>query len=323
MMVFRMMETDIKEKEDAKGVYEVTECPECKSEQITRDYEHGDLVCGNCGIVIDESYIDQGPEWRSFDFDQNARRSRSGSPMTLRIHDKGLSTDISWSNRDSNGKSLSTKNRSQFYRLRRWQKRIRVSNQLDRNLSQALQELERMGSNLGLADDVRETAAAIYRRAVKQNMIRGRSIEGVAAASVYAATRVRHTPRTLGDLAAVTRVKKKEIGRIYRIMMRYLQLGIMPSRPEEYVSAFCSRLKVTAETKALAMKILKKADQAGIVSGKGPTGEAAAAIYVACIFRHEKRTQRDIATVAGITEVTIRNRYKELGERIDLTAERA
>ncbi len=313
-----MTEMERKKKEN---IEEITRCPECSSTQLVRDYERGELICNNCGIVIDESYIDQGPEWRAFDSEQNESRARAGSPMTFTIHDKGLSTDISWKNKDSYGKSIPTRNRAQLYRLRKWQKRIKVSNAAERNLSQALQELERMASNLSIPNDVRETAAVIYRKAVKQNMIRGRSIEGVVAGAIYAACRITNVPRTLDEIAAVTRVKKKEIGRTYRIMSRYLKLNIMPSKPEDYVNRFCSKLKLSMDARKKASEILKMADDSDLTSGKGPTGVAAAAIYIASLLTEERRTQRAVAEVAGVTEVTIRNRYKELTEKLDLNVE--
>ncbi len=304
-----------------RNIEEIEKCPECGSTQLVRDYERGELICRNCGLVIDESYIDQGPEWRAFDSEQTESRARTGSPMTYTIHDKGLSTDISWKNKDSFGKSIPTRNRAQLYRLRKWQKRIKVSNAAERNLSQALQELERMSSNLSIPQDVRETAAVIYRKAVKQNMIRGRSIEGVVAGSIYAACRITNVPRTLDEIASVTRVKKKEIGRTYRIMSRYLKLNIMPSKPEDYVNRFCSKLKLSMEARKKASEILKMAEDNDLTSGKGPTGVAAAAIYIAALMTQERRTQRSVADVAGVTEVTIRNRYKEITEKLSLNIE--
>ncbi|MFG1519529.1 MAG: transcription initiation factor IIB [Thermoplasmata archaeon] len=309
------------EKQAKKKIDEIVKCPECGSTQLIRDYERGELICNNCGIVIDESYFDQGPEWRAFDSEQNDSRSRVGSPMTFTIHDKGLSTDISWKNKDSYGKSIPTRNRAQLYRLRKWQKRIKVSNAAERNLSQALQELERMASNLSIPNDVRESAAVIYRKAVKQNMIRGRSIEGVVAGSIYAACRITNVPRTLDEIASVTRVKKKEIGRTYRIMSRYLKLNILPSKPEDYVNRFCSKLKLSPDTRKKANEILKMAKDNELTSGKGPTGVAAAAIYIASLMNNERRTQRSVSEVAGVTEVTIRNRYKELAEKLSLDVE--
>ncbi|MCL4336572.1 MAG: transcription initiation factor IIB [Candidatus Thermoplasmatota archaeon] len=304
-----------------RNIEQIEKCPECGSSQLVRDYERGELICNNCGLVIDESFIDQGPEWRAFDSDQTESRARTGSPMTFTIHDKGLSTDISWKNKDSYGKSIPTRNRAQLYRLRKWQKRIKVSNAAERNLSQALQELERMASNLSIPNDVRETAAVIYRKAVKQNMIRGRSIEGVVAGSIYAACRITNVPRTLDEIASVTRVKKKEIGRTYRIMSRYLKLNIMPSKPDDYVNRFCSKLKLSMEARKKATEILKLAQDHDLTSGKGPTGVAAAAIYIASLITEEKRTQRAVAEVAGVTEVTIRNRYKELTEKLSINVE--
>ncbi len=311
----------VAEKDKRKWIDEITRCPECGSTHLVRDYERGELVCMDCGLVIDDSYIDQGPEWRAFDSEQMDSRARTGAPMTYTIHDKGLSTEISWKNKDSYGKTIPTRSRAQLYRLRKWQKRIRVSNSSERNLSQALQELERMASNLGLPSDVRETAAVIYRKAVKQNMIRGRSIEGVVAASIYAACRMLGIPRTLEEIASVTRIKKREIGRVYRIMVRELKLNIYPTNPEDYIDRFCSKLKLSGEVKAKAYEIIKMAKEKDVISGRGPTGVAAAAIYIAAILMGERRTQREVAEVAGVTEVTIRNRYKELVEKLNLPVE--
>src|SRR5574342_277935 len=247
--------------------------------------------CAECGLVIDEEYIDQGPEWRAFDAEQGQKRARTGAPMTYTIHDKGLSTTIGWKNKDSYGKSIPTKNRAQLYRLRKWQRRIRVS------------------------------AAMIYRRAVHKNLLRGRSIDGVVAASLYAACRQCEVPRTLDEIANVSRVGRKEIGRTYRFMIRELRLKLLPTKPEDYISRFCSELKLDGTVQAKAAEILAKASKNELTSGRGPTGVAAAAIYIASILCNSRRTQREVADVAGVTEVTIRNRYKELTEKLQIEVE--
>ena len=176
-------------KRDKPNIEEITQCPECGGTHLIKDYSRAELVCEECGLVIDEDFIDHGPEWRAFDSDQREKRSRVGAPMTYTIHDKGLSTMIGWKNRDSYGKSIPTRNRAQLYRLRKWQRRIRISDATERNLAFALSELDRMASGMGLPRNVRETAAMIYRKAVLKNLIRGRSIEGVSAAALYAACR--------------------------------------------------------------------------------------------------------------------------------------
>jgi len=247
-------------------------CPECGSRQLVHDYERAELVCQNCGLVLDEEFIDRGPEWRAFDHDQRMKRSRVGAPMTFTIHDKGLSTMIDWRNRDSYGRAISSKNRAQLYRLRKWQ------------LAFALSELDRMASALGLPRNVRETAAVVYRDAVDKNLIRGRSIEGVAAAALYAACRQCSVPRTLDEIAEVSRVSRKEIGRTYRFISRELGLKLLPTSPIDYVPRFCSGLNLKGEVQSRAVEILRQAGERELTSGRGPTGVAAAAIYISSIL---------------------------------------
>lgn len=241
--------------------------------------------------------------------------------MTFTIHDKGLSTMIDWRDRDSHGKDLTPKRRAQIYRLRKWQRRIRVSDATERNLAFALSEIDRMSSHLGLPRNVREAAAVIYRRAVEERLIRGRSIEGVAAAALYAACRECKVPRTLDEIADVSRVSKKEIGRSYRFIARELLIHLRPTSPTDYIPRFGSELGLSGEVQSKAIELLKEATKKGLTSGRGPTGVAAAAIYIASVLYGERRTQRDVADVARVTEVTVRNRYKELCEKLGLDVE--
>ena len=296
-------------------------CPECGSGKLVRDYERAELVCAGCGFIIHDKIMDMGPEWRAFDQEQRERRGRVGAPMTFTIHDKGLSTMIDWRDRDSHGKDLTPKRRAQIYRLRKWQRRIRVSDATERNLAFALSEIDRMSSHLGLPRNVREAAAVIYRRAVEERLIRGRSIEGVAAAALYAACRECKVPRTLDEIADVSRVTKKEIGRSYRFIARELLIHLRPTSPTDYIPRFGSELGLSGEVQSKAIELLKEATKKGLTSGRGPTGVAAAAIYIASVLYGERRTQRDVADVARVTEVTVRNRYKELCEKLGLDVE--
>ena len=179
--------------------------------------------------------------------------------MTYTIHDKGLSTTISWKNRDSYGKSIPTRNRAQLYRLRKWQRRIIISNSTERNLATALSALDRMASGMSLPRTVRETAAMIYRKAVLKKLIRGRSIESVSAAALYAACRQCNVPRTLDEISNTARISRKEIGRTYRYISRELELKLMPTSPQDYISRFCSVLKLSADVKAKTLEILHEA----------------------------------------------------------------
>jgi transcription initiation factor TFIIB len=307
-----------RQNKNKQKVEETVKCPKCGSTHLTKDYSRAELVCEKCGLVIDTEMMDQGPEWRAFDHEQREKKARTGSPMTYTIHDKGLSTHIGWQNRDAYGKSIPTRNRAQLYRLRKWQTRTRISDGTERNLAIALSALDRMSSTLSLPRNVRETAAMIYRKAVRQKLIRGRSIEGVTAAVLYAACRQCNVPRTLEEISHVAQMKKKEIGRNYRNISRKLELKLLPTTPQDYISRFCSQLKLSNDVQVKTIEILKYASRKELTSGRGPTGLAAAALYIASVVCGERRTQREVAEIAGVTEVTIRNRYKELAKKLDI-----
>jgi transcription initiation factor TFIIB len=299
-------------------IEETVKCPECGSTYLSRDHSRAEVICKNCGLVIDDDLIDYGPEWRAFDSDQREKRARTGAPMTYLIHDKGLSTMIDWKNRDSYGKSIPMRNRAQIYRLRKWQRRVRISDATERNLAIALSGLDRLASSMSLPRTVRETAAMIYRKAALKRLIRGRSIEGVSAAALYAACRQCNVPRTLDEISKTSRMSRKDIGRTYRYISRELGLKMMPTSPQDYIPRFCSELKLSSDVQAKTLEIIKGAVDQELTSGRGPLSIAAAAIYIAAILCGERRVQREVAEVAGVTEVTIRNRYKELVETLDI-----
>jgi transcription initiation factor TFIIB len=307
-----------KGNKDKVMIEHVVQCSECGSTKFIRDYERAELTCLNCGLVVKDRMIDTGPEWRAFDHEQWEKRARAGTPATYTIHDKGFSTMIDWRNRDSFGKVLAPGKRAQIYRLRKWQRRIRVSDAMERNLAFALSELDRMASHLGLPRNVREASAMIYWKAVEQKLVRGRSIEGVAAAALYAGCRQCKVPRALSEIAEASRVSKRETGRSYRFVARELNIAIPPTNPADYIPRFASELKLSSAAQAKAVEVLRHASMEGLTSGRGPAGVAAAAIYIASVALNERRTQHDVAEVARVTEVTVRNRYKELAEKLSV-----
>jgi len=291
-------------------------CPECGSTRLMRDYECAEIVCMDCGFVIAAKIADRGPEWRAFTNEQRAKRTRVGAPLTYTIHDKGLSTMIDWHDRDVYGKSLSPGQKAQVYRLRKWQRRIRVSDATERNLAFALSEVTKIANNLSLPKNILETASVIYRKAVKERLIRGRSIQGVTAAAIYLACRQCKLARTLEEIAQASTVNKKEVGRSYRFLIKELDYFIPPVKPSQYITKFSNQLTMQGKVEEIAHKILAAAKELKLTSGRGPTGIAAAASYIASVLTGERRTQREIAEIAQVTEVTIRNRYKELVERL-------
>ena len=304
----RTKSTDAEEREE-----ESIDCPECGGKLIVDD-EHGETVCTECGLVVEEDSVDRGPEWRAFDAQEKDQKSRVGAPTTNMMHDKGLSTNIDWRDKDAYGNALGAKQRKKMQRLRKWNERFRTRDSKERNLKQALGEIDRMASALGLPENVRETASVIYRRALDENLLPGRSIEGVSTASVYAAARQAGVPRSLDEITEVSRVEKSEIARTYRYVVRELGLEVKPADPESYVPRFASSLELSEEAEMRARQLLQNAKEQGVHSGKSPVGLAAAAVYAAALLTNEKTTQAAVSEVADISEVTIRNRYHELLE---------
>ncbi|MFB6108111.1 MAG: transcription initiation factor IIB family protein [Haloplanus sp.] len=288
-------------------------CPECGGSLVT-DAEHGETACSECGLVVETDEIDHGPEWRAFDAAERDSKARVGSPTTQMMHDKGLSTTIDWQNKDAYGKTLSSTQRQKMQRLRTWNRRFQTRNHQERNLRQALGEIDRMSSALGLPENVRETASVIYRRALEDDLLPGRSIEGVATSALYAAARQLGVPRTIDEMARVSRVDEEEFKRTYRYIVRELNLEVAPADPEQYVTRFASELGISDEAERLAREILAAGKEQGVHSGKNPVGLAAAAVYAAPLLTNEQVTQKQVSDVADISEVTIRNRYQELLE---------
>ncbi|MFB6132164.1 MAG: transcription initiation factor IIB family protein [Halanaeroarchaeum sp.] len=288
-------------------------CPECGG-RLEVDEERGETVCSACGLVVEEGEIDRGPGCRSCEQDEGEEKSRVGAPVTKMMHDEGLSTTIGWRNRDASGRQLSARQRARMQRLRTWNERFRTRDSKERNLKQALGEIDRMASALGLSTSVRETAAVIYRRALDEDLLPGRSIEGVATATLYAAARQSSNPRSLDEVTTVSRVERDEIARTYRYVDRELGLEIEPADPVQYVSRIVSELDLSEGVERRARELLRTAADTGRTSGKSPVGLAAAAVYASALLRGESVTQSEVSEVANVSEVTIRNRYQELLE---------
>ncbi len=301
-------------EDKTKPTKQTSRCPDCGGFSFVEDPSRGELICAKCGLVVKEDIVDMGQEWRAFDSEQMSRRARAGAPLTFTKHDKGLTTEI--------GKGLGelykvpSKKRAQYYRLTKWHKRLIKSK--DRNLSFALSELQRIVSFLNMPRSVHERIARFYEEAVNRGLVRGRSIESVIASLTYAVSREFGSPRTLDEISEASGVEKREIGRTYRYISRSLKIRILPADPVTYVPRFCSMLGLSDKVQARAVDILRKAKKHDITSGKGPTGVAAAAIYIACVLVGEKRTQREVADICGITEVTIRNRYCEIVKKMNI-----
>jgi len=289
----------------------IKKCPECGSVNLVYDEEKGEVHCRDCGLVVEEKMVDMGQDWRQFE--EGEKKGRAGAPSSWQKFDKGLTTNIGGL---SDIYQLGAKQTRKFFRLKKWQERVSTS--IERNLRLAMAELRRVASFINLPNVVKEEASRIYNFVLQRGLVRGRSMESVIAACIYAACRTYQIPRTLDEIAAASDVERKEIGRTYRFITRKLGMKVTPSSPKDYIARFASILHLSPKTQSDALRILKKVEASELTSGRGPAGIAAAALYVAALLNSEKKTQREVADVAGITEVTIRNRYKELLDKLGL-----
>ncbi|MHA1116164.1 MAG: transcription initiation factor IIB [Candidatus Heimdallarchaeaceae archaeon] len=290
-------------------------CPNCSSKDVKHDYTRGEMICRNCGLVMSK-IIDHSPEWRAFSEDEKTSRSRVGSPISVLKTDFGVSSSISYGDKDIYGNKLNPNILSKMRRLRRLNRRESRSH--IRNLRIALRELKRICSQLELSDEIAEIAATFYRKALKEDLIRGRSIESMVAAAIYLAARQSNIPVTLKDIENHINADRKVIARCFRLFVQELQIRPTPVNPVVLISKICDELELTMRTQNEAIKILEETKHLRLDVGKNPSSIAAASIYIAGIRTGERRTQQQVSKAAKTTPVTLRNRFREIVDALEL-----
>jgi transcription initiation factor TFIIB len=283
------------------------------SGQIITDNESGEIICRNCGMVMLDNVQETRPEWRSFTTDEaNNTRSRTGMPTSLARHDKGLATIIGRTNKDASGQVLDAAMRTTMERLRTWDFRTQAHTSTDRNLRQAFSELDRLKDKLGLPDSVIEKTAYIYRKVQERGLVRGRTKSEILAAAIYIACREMGFPRILKDITAISNIRHRHIAKAYRLLIMELDLKIPLIDPIKCIIRIANNAKISEKTKRLAIDIMHDIIKSGISAGKDPMALAAAVLYLSCLKTDENKIQRYIADAAGVTDVTLRNRYKNI-----------
>ena len=292
-------------------------CSICnKNDKFITDPESGELICSNCGQVISDSIEGSNrPEGNGFSTHRHDSTSRIGAPVSLARHDMGLATIIGRPDKDAAGQRINTAMRAAMERLRTWDFRTQVHTSTDRNLIQAFNELNRIKDRLGLPDSILEKTAYIYRKAQERMLIRGRTVSGILAAAVYIACRESGTPRTLKDISEGSNVKLKEVARSYRMLYFELDLKMPIIDPIRCITKVANKSKLSEKTKRQAAEIMNIVTKKEFSAGKDPMGIAASVLYLTSLKNGENITQKHIANVAGVTEVTIRNRAKDLKDK--------
>ena len=292
------------------------ECQRCSTNEIITDFNSGEVFCGNCGFVINERLENFGYESNHVDRPKDTRRT--GDPMILSRHDFGLYTVIGSENKDANGNTISFAISSTIKRIRIQDSRSQITKYSDISFRVGFDFLERIQDKLGVSDNVKETAAYIYRKAVEQKITKGRQIYSVVAASMYVACRNTQTLRNLRDISKATNIKRRNISQSYRAIVKKLDLKIPVVNQTNCILKISNILKTSAGTKNLALKILKKAEALNMVAGRDPLGMAAASIYYSSLIRGDRISHRQIANASGITSVTVRKRFHDIKETIQI-----
>ena len=292
----------------------VSTCSICNKANTTiTDPNSGEIICGNCGLVISDKIEDAiHPERRMYSFEDGDKNVRTGAPSSLARHDMGLSTIIGRENKDASGQKIDTGMHSKLERLRTLDFRTRMRTSEDRNFTKAFVQLERLKEKLGLSDTIVEKAAYLYRKVRERGLIRGRTIDSMLAAAVYSACREMETPRTIKDIAAKSNVKRKDVARSYRLLVLELGIRIPVVNPMKCVARVANRLSISEKTKHHALEMMEEVVNKKITAGKEPMGLAATVLYASSINTNERIAQKDAAAASGVTEVTIRNRFKDL-----------
>jgi transcription initiation factor TFIIB len=295
-------------------------CSICKrSDKIVTDPESGEIICSNCGMVISDKVEDTGhSERRIFSGGQmDETRARTGAPTSLARHDMGLATIVGGGDRDSSGQKIDPSIHSTMQRLRKWDFRGQLNTPSDRNLRTAFKLLDTLKDKLGLSDAVVEKVAYIYRKAQQRAFVRGRSIVAVICAATYIACRDLGVSKTMKDIAVASNVKRRNIARIYRQLVLELDYYKVPNTdPLKCVTKVANNANLTEKTKRRALNIMEKVTENEISAGKDPMGLAATVLYISCIKTGENISQKEISYVAGVTEVTLRNRFKDLKNQL-------
>ncbi|MGQ9469407.1 MAG: transcription initiation factor IIB [Nitrososphaerales archaeon] len=287
-------------------------CPMC-GKLLIGDYDKGELICSSCGFVIEDYNEYRGPEWKAIDLEEKQKKVRVGAPQTFLLHDLGLTTEIGSETEDFHGKSLSPYMRMSVGSMRRWQSRIRAASSEERNLSIVLSKINEFSNALKLPRIVAETAAHTYRILAKKKTAKSRSIIGMAGASIYLACRKFETGRSLKEIAKTIGVDKRTIAKYYRFMLRETEKEyVPPTSIGKYVSKLVNVIKIDPKVERLALNLMSGTFCSKIFDGKAPAGLAAALVYISSVLLGERAPQREIAEAAEVTEVTVRNRSREI-----------
>jgi len=300
------------------NILEKQSCSECKS-TLVDDMQNGEIICSGCGIVVADQIADSGPETISSNLEDKMKLARATGQTTYSQHDLGITTEISMGSKDFSGKTINHEVSNQMRNLRKWQQRVRISSPKERRLANVLAKMGETCNSLNLSKNVLETASMIYRNLDGHVDVKGKSVVSITAATIYIACKQCEVVRSLEEIcrgicpAKDVKSKTKLAAKYYRTMvMEVGQLSAPVVTMDKYISKIANMTQTEVRVERLALEIAEKTKDSNISDGKAPNGIAAAYLYVSSVLLGQNVLQRDVSSIAGVTEVTIRNRCKEI-----------
>src|ERR671933_1839376 len=320
MVIINMQQQNLTPANDNIRSGAAVVCSICnRNDKVITDTESGEIICSNCGTVISDKVEDASHLERHI-FNGGGQieetRARTGAPTSLARHDMGLPTIVGKSDRDASGTKIDPSINYAMQRLRTCDSRIQLSAPSDKSRREAFLLLDTLKDKLGLSDAVIENTAYLYRKAQQRKFLRGRTISSVICAAIYIACRDLGVSKTMKDIAAASNVKQKNIARTYRQLMLELDYKVPSIDPFKCVTKVANKAKLAEKTKRRAINIMQKVTENEISAGKDPMGLAATILYISSIKTGENISQKEISSVAGVTEVTLRNRFKDIKNQL-------
>ncbi|MEN2999959.1 MAG: transcription initiation factor IIB [Acidilobaceae archaeon] len=294
----------------------------CPPEKIVYDPQRGTRICIDTGEVIEEHIITDEGEWRAYTPEEKMKRARVGGAVSFSKPHMGVEAHVGPYREPGNKKIRGLTKRAETLRLQRILRIGRISNSVEKSTSHALSIMDDLAAKLDIPENIKEEAARIYREAAHKGLTRGRGTEAMVAATLYIACRLSKIAVSLDQIVRMLRSNeidmKREVSRNYRLLVRDLGIKIPVVEPERFVYNIASALSLPENVVVEAIMVIRDAKKRGIPSGKDPSGLAAAAVYLAALRHGFRKTQKEIAQVAGVTEVTVRNRFKEITKALEI-----
>ena len=293
-------------------------CPECQS-SLVDDSQNGEIICSGCGVVVADQIADYGPESKGSSLEEKMKLARATGQTTYSQHDLGITTEIAIGTKDFSGKTINSNVANQMHNLRKWQQRVRVSSPRERRLVNVLTRIGDICQNISLPKNVLETASIVYRNLDEKIDVKGKSVASISAATIYMACKQCEVVRSLDEICEGScspneiKAKAKLAARYYRTMVMEMGTANAPVvTMDKYISKIANLTKTDVRVERLALEIAEKTKNSNLADGKAPNGIASAYLYVASVLLGQSVLQRDVSSIAGVTEVTIRNRCKEI-----------